>query len=33
MSKRITITSKLDAIVHLKGTKFFLSQYWNAKRI
>ena len=33
MSKRITITSKLDAIAHLKGTKFFLSLYLNASRI
>jgi len=33
MSKRITITSKLDAIVHLKGTIFFLSRNWNANRI
>jgi len=33
MSERITITSKVETLVHLKETKFFLSQYWNANRI
>jgi len=32
MSIRIIVPLNLDAVVHLKGTIFFLSQYWNASK-
>jgi len=33
MSERNAAPPELDTVVRLKRTKFFLSQYWNAKRI